>query len=39
MISVSTYAPGAKLVIRISPLLSVLKIPPWVSVDVLITPS
>ena len=39
LISVSTYAPGAKLVIRISPWESVTKMPFWVSVDVPITPS
>ncbi|CUQ48355.1 Uncharacterised protein [Flavonifractor plautii] len=39
LISVSTYAPGARLVMRISPLLSVVKIPFWVRVESPITPS
>ena len=34
-----TYAPGARLVMRISPLLSVVKIPFWVRVESPITPS
>ena len=37
--SVKTYAPGARLVMRISPLESVVNSPFWVSVLVPITPS
>ena len=39
LISVSTYAPGARLVVRISPLLSVVNTPFWVRVLSPITPS
>ena len=39
LISVSTYAPGARLVILISPWASVVKMPFWVRVLSPITPS